>query len=102
MKHEDGNLIPRYKARLAVKSFSQIKGIDFDEIFSPIVKTSSICVVLGFTESIGLEVEQMDVKIDFLHGDLDKEIYMEQPERFEAKGKENYVCKLKKSVYDSK
>ena len=38
----------------------------------------------------------MDVKTAFLHGDLDKEIYMEQPEGFVLKGKEDYVCKLKK------
>ena len=44
----------------------------------------------------------MDVKISFLHGDLDNEIYMEQPEGFIVKGKEDYVCKLKKSLYDLK
>jgi len=44
----------------------------------------------------------MDVKKDFLHADLDKEIYMEQPERFKVYGKENFVCKLKKSLYGLK
>ncbi|WMV15201.1 hypothetical protein MTR67_008586 [Solanum verrucosum] len=54
-KHEDGNLITRYKAILVVKGFNQKKGIDFDEIFSPVVKMSSICVVLGLaaTKRIG-------------------------------------------------
>ncbi|GJT81402.1 retrovirus-related pol polyprotein from transposon TNT 1-94 [Tanacetum coccineum] len=67
-------------ARLVVKGFSQKRGIDFDEIFSPVVKMRSIRVVLGLAASLDLEVEQMDVKTAFLHGDLDKEIYMEQPE----------------------
>ena len=44
----------------------------------------------------------MDVKTAFFHGDLDKEIYMEQPEDFEQKGKEHLVCKLKKSLYGLK
>ncbi|KAL6323847.1 hypothetical protein AAG906_005842 [Vitis piasezkii] len=78
------------------------KGIDFDEIFSPVVKMSFIRVVLGLAASLDLEIEQMDVKTTFLHGDLDKEIYMEQPEGFIIKGKEDYVCKLKKSLYGLK
>ncbi|GJX83280.1 putative RNA-directed DNA polymerase [Tanacetum coccineum] len=61
-------------------TFYQKRGIDFDEIFSPVVKMGSIRVVLGLAASLDLEVEQMDVKTAFLHGDLDKEIYMEQPE----------------------
>ena len=54
------------------------KGIDFDEIFSPVVKMSSIRVVLGLAASLDLKIQQMDVKTAFLHGDLDKE----QPEGF--------------------
>jgi len=87
---------------LVVKGFGQKKGIDFEEIFSPVVKMSSIRVVLGLAASLNLEVEQLDVKTAFLHGDLDEEIYMEQPEGFEAKGKEQLVCKLKKSLYGLK
>ena len=62
---------PRYKARLVVKGFSQRKGVDFGEIFSPVVKMSSIRVVLGIAASLDLEVEQMDMKTAFLHGDLE-------------------------------
>ncbi|GJW67627.1 putative RNA-directed DNA polymerase [Tanacetum coccineum] len=58
--------------------------------FSPVVNMGSIRVVLGLAASLDLEVEQMDVKTAFLHGDLDKEIYMEQPEGFQVKGKEGY------------
>ena len=63
---------------------------------------SSISVVLGLVVSLDLKIEQMNIKTAFLHGDLDKEIYMEQPEGFIVKGKENYVCKLKKSLYGLK
>ncbi|XP_028072575.1 pre-mRNA-splicing factor ATP-dependent RNA helicase DEAH10-like [Camellia sinensis] len=63
---------------------------------------SSILVVLGLAASLNLEVEQLEVKTTFLHGDLEEEIYMEQPEGFKVKGKENLVCKLKKSLYGLK
>jgi len=102
VKREGNNSQPRYKARLVVKGFSQKRGIDFEEIFSPVVKMSSIRVVLGLAASLDLEIEQMDVKTAFLHGDLEEEIYMEQPEGFTVKDKENFVCKLKKSLYGLK
>ena len=60
-----------------VKGFSQKQGIDFDEIFSPVVKMSSIRVVLGLVASLDLGLEQLDVKTAFLHGDLKEEIYMD-------------------------
>ena len=77
IKYEEHSSNPRYKARLVVKGFSQRKGVDFDEIFSPVVKMTSIRTMLGLAASLDLEVEQMDVKTAFLHGDLEEEIYME-------------------------
>ena len=91
-KHEPNRSQPRYKARLVVQGFSQKKGIDFEEIFSPVVKMSLIRVVLGLVASMNLEIEQLDGKTAFLHGDLEEEIYMEQPEGFTIKGKELLVC----------
>ena len=63
---------------------------------------SSIRVILGLAANLDLEIEQLDVKTTFLHGDLEEEIYMEQPEGFTVKGKENLVCRLKKSLYGLK
>ena len=99
---KDSEKLVKYKTRLVVKGFSQKHGVDFDEIFSPVVKMSSIRVVLGLVASLDLELEQLDVKTAFLHGDLKEEIYMVQPEGFEAKGKEHRVCRLKKSLYGLK
>lgn len=65
-----------------MKGFEQKKGIDFEEIFSPVVKMTFIRVVLSLAASMDLEVEQLDVKTAFLHGDLEEEIYMVQPEGF--------------------
>ena len=75
VKVEEHNLKPKYKARLVVKGLGQRKGIDFDKIFSPVVKMSSIRTVLGLAASLNLEIEQMDMKTTFLHGDLEEEIY---------------------------
>ena len=91
-RKNDGNSFqPRFKARLVVKGFGQRKVVDFDEIFSPVVKMSSIRTVLGIAASMNLEVEQLDVKTAFLHGDLEEEIYMEQPEGFIDKGNDQLV-----------
>ena len=76
--------------------------MDFDEIFAPVVKMTSIRTVLSIAASMNLEVEQMDVKKEFLHDDLEEEIYMQQPEGFVERGKERLVCRLKKSLYGLK
>ena len=86
---KDGEKLVKYKARLVVKGFNQKQGINFDEIFSLVVKMSSIRVILGLIASLDLELEQMDINTAFLHGDLKEEIYMVQLEGFEAKGKKN-------------
>eukprot|EP00253_Pinus_taeda_P032649 PITA_32649 len=87
IKHEGDEKKERYKARLLVKGFSKKEGIDFTEIFSPIVKMSSIRVILSLAAALDLECEQLDVKTAFLHGELEEEIYMEQPEGFIEKAK---------------
>eukprot|EP00253_Pinus_taeda_P003602 PITA_03602 len=101
LKEEDGGK-QRYKARLVVKGFAQKKGIDFDEIFSLIVKMTSIRTILCLVVVEYLHLQQLDVKTTFLHGDLEKEIYMQQPPGYEVKGKEKLVCRLKKSLYGLK
>ena len=92
----------RYKARLVVKGFAQKKGIDFDEIFSLVVKMTSIRTILSLVVAEDLHLEQLDVKTAFLHGDLEEEIYMQQPQGYEVKGKKKLVCRLKKSLYGLK
>ncbi|KAG8471605.1 hypothetical protein CXB51_036639 [Gossypium anomalum] len=93
---------PKYKARLVAKGYSQVPGVDFTDVFSPVVKHSSIRVLLGIVAMHDLELEQLDVKTAFLHGELEEEIYMQQPEGFTVSEKEDYVCLLKKSLYGLK
>ena len=66
---------PTYNARIVVKGFQQKKGVYFDEIFSPVVKMTSILTVLSIATIMGLEVEQLDFKTTFVHGDVEEEIY---------------------------
>ncbi|KAE8702282.1 hypothetical protein F3Y22_tig00110483pilonHSYRG00048 [Hibiscus syriacus] len=72
----------RFKAWLVDKGFSQKEGIDYNEVFSPVVKHSSILVLLAMVAKFDLELEQLDVKTAFLHGELEETIYMHQPEGF--------------------
>ena len=72
---------PKYKAKLVAKGFRQEYGVDFDEIFSPVVKMTTLRFMLGVVAADNLELIQLDVKTTVLHGDLQEEIYMEQPKR---------------------
>jgi hypothetical protein len=94
--------VEKFKARLVVKGYSQVEGVDFGEIFSPVAKLTSIRVLMSLAATFDLEIEHMDVKTMFLHGDLEEEIYMKQPEGFVVKGKKYLVCKLKRSLYGLK
>ena len=94
--------VEKYKARLVAKGYSQVPGIDFGDIFSPVAKVTSIRLLLSVAATFDFEVEQMDVKTTFLQGDLEEEFYMKQPEGFAVKGKKELVCKLKKSLYGLK
>ena len=94
--------IKRYKARLVVKGYSQKDGDDYFNTYSPVAHLTTIRVLLSLAASHGLLVHQMDVKTAFLHGELEEEIYMDQPDGFVIEGQKGLVCKLFKSLYDLK
>ena len=92
--------ISRYKSKLIAKGFQQVHGIDYDETFASVAKMDSIQLALAIATTKGWEFHQMDVKNAFLHGDLSKDIYMEQPQGFMQDS--SLVCRLKKSLYGLK
>jgi len=94
--------IERYKARLVAKGYTQKEGEDFFDTYSSVVRLTIIQVLLSLAASYGLIVHQMDVKTAFLNGELEEEIYMDQPDGFVANGQEGKVCKLLKSLYGLK
>lgn len=81
------------------KSYTQMEGINYNSKISPVMKHFSIRILLALVAQLDLELIQMDVKIVNLYSDLEDEIYMTQPKRFRVVDKENYICKLNKSLY---
>nr|GEX23789.1 retrovirus-related Pol polyprotein from transposon TNT 1-94 [Tanacetum cinerariifolium] len=80
IKKNSDDQVERYRARLVVKGYAQKEGIDFNEIFSPVVLMTTIRVVMALRATYDLHLDQLDVKTVFLYGNLDEEIYMLQPE----------------------
>nr|GEY45329.1 retrotransposon protein, putative, Ty1-copia subclass [Tanacetum cinerariifolium] len=96
VSYEDSS---KYKARLVARGFTQRAGIDYNEVFSLVVRHTSIRVILALTACKDYELEQLEVKTTFLHGNLEEVIYMKEPPRYEQGNK---VCLLKKSLYGLK
>jgi hypothetical protein len=94
--------IDKYKARLVAKGYTQKEGEDFFDTYSPVARLTTIRVLISLATSHGLLIHQMDAKTTFLNGELEEEIYMDQPEGFVVKGQERMVCKLVKSLYGLK
>ena len=77
-------------------------GLDYEETFSPVVKITTVRVLLILAARKYSKLWHIDVKKGFLHGELDKDIYVEQPRGLESKIHPEYVCKLKKAIYGLK
>ncbi|UYV85026.1 hypothetical protein LAZ67_X004329 [Cordylochernes scorpioides] len=92
----------RYKARLVAKGFTQRRGIDYNEVYTPVSSFETIRLLTAIATEKDWFIDQFDVKSANLHGTLNETIYMEQPECFKKPGEENLFCKLKKSIYGLK
>jgi hypothetical protein len=92
----------RNKARLVPQGFSQVKGLDFGETFAHVTHLKVIMIFLAFAASNGFKLYQIDVKIDFLNGVIQEEVYVRQPPGFENTKYPNRVYKLSKVLYGLK
>ncbi|RVW54692.1 Retrovirus-related Pol polyprotein from transposon TNT 1-94 [Vitis vinifera] len=95
-KHDSKGNVKRYKARLVAKEYTKKEGINYKETFSLISKKDSLRIVMTLVAHFDLELHQMDVKTAFLNDDLHEEVYMDQLEGFQDKGKAHMdlFCKL--------
>jgi hypothetical protein len=100
-KDIDGN-VHIYKGWLVAKGFWQVQGVDYDKTFSPVAMLKYIRIILAIVAYFDCEICQMDVKIAFLNGNLDKDMYMIQPEGFIDPINVGKICKLQKSIYGLK
>jgi hypothetical protein len=100
-KYASNGSVERHKVQLVSKGFSQVEGIDYNETCVLVAKMNSIYFALALISSHKWEIHQMDVKSTFLHGDLQEEIYMEQPLGY-VQNDFGLVCHLNRSLYGIK
>ena len=102
VKRNSSGSIDRFKARLVAQGYTQTEGVDYGEVFSPVARLPAIRSLLALGNAHNLEIHQMDVNTAFLNGELDYNVYMEQPEGYVDAEHPDYVCKLNRSLYGLK
>ncbi|GKD30121.1 zinc finger, CCHC-type containing protein [Tanacetum coccineum] len=91
--------IKKFKAILVIQGFKQKSGIYYFDTYAPVARISTKRLLIAMASIHNLIIHQMDVKTAFLNGELDKEVYMNQPRGFIMLGNENKLCKLIKALY---
>lgn len=98
---EDGE-VDKYKARLVAKGYKQEYGIDYTEVFAPVARHDIIRLVIALAAQNSWPIFQLDVKLTFLYGHLEEQVFVEQPPGYIKIENEHKVYKLKKALYGLK
>ncbi|KAL0294645.1 UNVERIFIED_CONTAM: Copia protein [Sesamum radiatum] len=94
--------VTTFKAKHVAKDYTQRSGVDFEETYSSVAMNKSIRIMLAIAVWYDYKIWQMYVKMAFLNGFVEEEIYMDQPEGFTSVGEEQKVCHIQRSIYGFK
>lgn len=102
IKYNPDGTIKCHKGRLVAKGYNQLPGLDYSKTFSPVIKSTTIRIVLGVAVDQNWPIRQLDVNNAFLQGTLSDEVYMSQPPGFVDPTRPHHVCRLRKALYGLK
>ncbi len=97
VKHNVDGFVNRYKAKLVAKGYAQTYGIDYEDTYNPVTKMTTVRAIIIMAVAKGWSLHQMDVKNVFLHGDLQEEVYMEQPPSYVDQTRPNFGLQVEES-----
>jgi hypothetical protein len=103
MRHmqADGS-VEKYESIFVSRGLSQEEGVDYDDTFAPVAQYTSICTIIALATSISWKLHQMDVKTTFLNGEIEEEVYIENPKEFMIHDEKSHMCRLNKALYGLK
>lgn len=101
-KFNENEDVDKYKARLVAKGYCQQYEIDYAKVFAPVARWDTIQIVISLAAKKNQVIYQLDVKSAFLHGEINEEVFVDQPLGYEQKGHESKVYRLKKALYGLK
>ena len=101
-KHLENGSIEKYKEKFVSREFSQKEGINYENTFAPVARYTSIITILSLESNMKWKLHLMDVKMKFINGLIENEVYVEQLQGFKINDQKTHVCRLKKVLYGLK
>jgi hypothetical protein len=102
IKHAADGSVEKFKARFVARGFTQKEEIDYEDNFSPVARYTSIRAIISLASVLGWKLHPINVKTTFFNGEIEQEVFVEQPDCFILHNQVTHVCKLRKALYDLK